>query len=259
MRPAPGTRRRASCDAMAAAGVAELSRVHEKAADLMTSAKEFVKEGVNSMNSVIDAALACEKYGDSERVEKLRAAFKELTEVETDARAHVKALAEISKGNHAVPQRQESGAMSVVGFTAAIEQLAQQAKQNPRQQENARNRIAKFEQEIWAVNHAGEAMPGQEDEDLVMEPTQGTINKKCPLCAVPLPELREPVQDEKGYVYEKEFILQYIAAKGRGGRVACPCPGTTHYVTKDTLEECDHMLSGGQQRKRPRAVTLDDD
>jgi hypothetical protein len=46
--------------------------------------------------------------------------------------------------------------------------------------------------------------------------------QSCPSC-VQLLELEDPVQDEKGYVYEKRFITDTLHKSG--GRMQCPVPG----------------------------------
>lgn len=38
-------------------------------------------------------------------------------------------------------------------------------------------------------------------------------------------EIEDPVEDEKGYTYEKSAIINYIKEEGRNGSVKCPAGG----------------------------------
>lgn len=45
------------------------------------------------------------------------------------------------------------------------------------------------------VHHAGQPMPGEEQEDIVMSSTQNNLlNTKCPLTGKPVTELQNPVR-----------------------------------------------------------------
>ncbi|MEW5317633.1 MAG: hypothetical protein WDW38_008915 [Sanguina aurantia] len=64
-----------------------------------------------------------------------------------------------------------------------------------------------------------------DDEDLQVTDGGAFPNEKCPLTAKSIFELREPVQDEKNFVYEKEAVLRHIQqhqAKRPGQPVPCP-------------------------------------
>ncbi|CAL5403036.1 unnamed protein product [Camellia sinensis] len=55
--------------------------------------------------------------------------------------------------------------------------------------------LRQFREAIWNVHHAGQPMPGEEQEDLVMTSTQfNLLNIKCPLTGKPITELEEPVR-----------------------------------------------------------------
>jgi hypothetical protein len=207
-------------------------------------------------NALLEAALECERVGDQTRVEQLRNAFKELADSEFAVRGHIKALSEVAKGNYTPPVQSADGRPpQPVGYAGLLEVMAREAQDEPRAQKLKKDFLGKFEREVWEVNHAGQALPGEEEEDIVMEPTQIFTNRKCPYTGTPLAELSEPVQDDKGYVYEKSAVMRFI--RQNKGRVQCPIPGTTHYVTEASLDECAHMLSGGNRRERQRGIVLD--
>lgn len=60
----------------------------------------------------------------------------------------------------------------------------------------------------------------------------------------------EPVQDQKGYVYEKKAIEQYVKNM-RGRPVPCPQSGTTHVITLNDLKP-----ARGVERMRKRAKLM---
>ncbi|KAG6607898.1 E3 SUMO-protein ligase MMS21, partial [Cucurbita argyrosperma subsp. sororia] len=87
--------------------------------------------------------------------------------------------------------------------------------------------IRQFREAIWNVHHAGQPMPGEEQEDVVMTSTQcNLLNVTCPLSGKPVTELAEPVRStECKHVYEKVAIMQYL--KSKRSRAQCPvaaCP-----------------------------------
>ena len=62
-------------------------------------------------------------------------------------------------------------------------------------------------------------------------------------------ELQDPVEDQKGYVYDKKAIYAYIDAS-RGGQVQCPVMGCTHMVSRATLKPCTHVLKRRERQQR---------
>ena len=85
----------------------------------------------------------------------------------------------------------------------------------------------------WPWNEAKRRAPGAadvEDEDVMLTgQPQATVNARCPITSMLIADIEEPVQDQKGYVYDKMAIEQYIRKKGG----SCPCPqsGTSHAVS----------------------------
>jgi len=92
-----------------------------------------------------------------------------------------------------------------------------------------------------------------EDEDLIItQAGAGGVlldgisfpNEKCPMSGKKLEDIDEPVADEKGYVYERAAIEDYIRRngkpEGRGGVgekvMSCPVAGTSHQVAVSKLK-----------------------
>lgn len=90
------------------------------------------------------------------------------------------------------------------------------------------------------------------DADLVMEDDggDGPRNAKCPITARPVEEMDDPVEDERGFVYEREAIVQYI---GKSKSKDCPVAGTNHKVTVSELKP-----SRAAKKLKQRAAGLGD-
>ena len=55
--------------------------------------------------------------------------------------------------------------------------------------------VSNFVLFLQGVHHAGQPMPGDEQEDLIMTSTQGNIlNFQCPITMKPVIELENPVR-----------------------------------------------------------------
>lgn len=69
-------------------------------------------------------------------------------------------------------------------------------------------------------------------------------NLRCPITMVDILNLREPVEDSVGYVYEQEAIKELIYKKGRKGKTSIPCPeaGTQHTVSLSDLRPARKVL-----------------
>ncbi|KAG6493252.1 hypothetical protein ZIOFF_048230 [Zingiber officinale] len=82
------------------------------------------------------------------------------------------------------------------------------------------------------VHHAGQPMPGEEQEDIVITSTQhNLLNMKCPLTGKPITELQNSVRwiDCK-HIYEKEPVIHYISTKKPHPR--CPVAATSYQVAQ---------------------------
>ncbi|KAG6513709.1 hypothetical protein ZIOFF_024045 [Zingiber officinale] len=92
------------------------------------------------------------------------------------------------------------------------------------------------------VHHAGQPMPGEEQEDIVIISTQNNLlNMKCPLTGKPVTELQNPVRwmDCK-HIYEKEPVIHYISTKKPHPR--CPVAGCPKILQVGQVL-CDTLLT----------------
>ncbi|XP_078428297.1 RING/U-box superfamily protein [Wolffia australiana] len=98
-----------------------------------------------------------------------------------------------------------------------------------------------FKEAVWNVHHAGQLMPGDETEDIVMTGTQNSLlNITCPLTGKPVTELEDPVRSmDCKHIYEKAPVLQYIKIKA--ANAYCPVAGCPR-VLKAGRVTCDPLL-----------------
>ncbi|XP_058221586.1 E3 SUMO-protein ligase MMS21 isoform X2 [Rhododendron vialii] len=91
------------------------------------------------------------------------------------------------------------------------------------------------------VHHAGQPMPGEEQEDLVMTSTQSNIlNVNCPLTGKPITELENPVRSlDCKHIYEQNAIMQYIRSKHAHSQ--CPVAGCPKILVAERVV-CDPLL-----------------
>lgn len=110
--------------------------------------------------------------------------------------------------------------------------------------------MREFEQKVEEGKRKAPGAGGDEDEDIVMTGAQATTNSRCPITSKPIADIEEPVQDQKGYVYERRAIEQYIRSK-RGAPVPCPQSGTSHALTLADLKPAKAVV---RMRKRAKLM-----
>ncbi|KAF6170663.1 hypothetical protein GIB67_015615 [Kingdonia uniflora] len=91
------------------------------------------------------------------------------------------------------------------------------------------------------VHHAGQPMPGEEQEDMVMTSTQSSLlNIVCPMTGKSVFELTAPVRSmDCKHIYEKEAVMPYIRSKNNQAR--CPQTGCPKILQAGRVV-CDPLL-----------------
>uniref|UniRef100_A0A5B7BW82 Putative E3 SUMO-protein ligase MMS21 isoform X1 n=1 Tax=Davidia involucrata TaxID=16924 RepID=A0A5B7BW82_DAVIN len=121
--------------------------------------------------------------------------------------------------------------------------------------------LRQFREAVWNVHHAGQPMPGEEQEDIVMTSTQcNLLNMTCPLSGKPVTELADPVRSvDCKHIYEKKAIMQYIRSKST--RSQCPVTGCPKILQAERvvcdpllLIEIDEAHSMNKQTARPDII-----
>ncbi|KAG4978167.1 hypothetical protein AAZX31_13G255700 [Glycine max] len=117
--------------------------------------------------------------------------------------------------------------------------------------------VRQFKEAVWNVHHAGQPMPGEEQEDIVMTSIQSNIlNITCPLSGKPVTELAEPVRSmECRHIYEKKVIMQYLKSKQH----QCPISGCPKILQADKLvQDPLLMIEIEEMRKMNRETDVED-
>ncbi|XP_059662678.1 E3 SUMO-protein ligase MMS21 [Cornus florida] len=119
--------------------------------------------------------------------------------------------------------------------------------------------LRQFREAIWNVHHAGQPMPGEEQEDIVMTSTQcNLLNMTCPLSGKPVTELSDPVRSMNcKHIYEKKAIMHYI----RSQNTLCPVAGCPKILQAENvvcdpllLVEIEEMRSMSKQTAMPNVI-----
>jgi hypothetical protein len=74
-----------------------------------------------------------------------------------------------------------------------------------------------------------------------------TDEPDCLTAVLQLIDLDEPVEDQKGFVYEGAAIKENVR---RYGRIECPVAGASHYIGLSDLKPCRRVLRMQKHRQR---------
>ena len=100
-------------------------------------------------------------------------------------------------------------------------------------------------------NAAGEDVIEQIDDDILVETGATNFkNAKCPLSLRDLMDLKDPVVDSHGFVYEREDLMIYMSQMrpDRHGRYPCPEAASGTYLTKEEIKASEAVLRLQRQR-----------
>ncbi|CAN4102927.1 unnamed protein product [Withania somnifera] len=114
-------------------------------------------------------------------------------------------------------------------FKKFDEEIAKSKARSPSHAQN-QSLFRQFREAIWHVHYAGQPMPGDEQEDIVMTSTQcNLLNVACP-CGKPVIELAEPVRSmDCKHIYDKKAFMQYMKSKNTRGQ----CPVAEDFTALD--------------------------
>uniref|UniRef100_A0ACD5WIU1 Uncharacterized protein n=1 Tax=Avena sativa TaxID=4498 RepID=A0ACD5WIU1_AVESA len=152
-------------------------------------------------------------------------------------------------------------------FKKLIEAEVNKVKGTSRVSGDSQRLLRQFREAVWDVHHAGQPMPGDEQEDLVMTSTQNNIlNIQCPLTMKPIIELTNPVRcQDCRHIYDKDPIINYIRRSKAPNCPVAGCPKVLHVarIVSDAylLMEIEELRSSGPGATNASDVEdiLDDD
>uniref|UniRef100_A0A061R632 SP-RING-type domain-containing protein n=1 Tax=Tetraselmis sp. GSL018 TaxID=582737 RepID=A0A061R632_9CHLO len=188
-----------------------------------------------------DAAKYLEEAGLSEEGDKVFEGVKEILRVDAKIKAHEKA-SETLLTMYEFDQTHTDFKKYLKEWTRDI--LESEGGIDP----EADERYKAFCEEVRPGAGGG---AGDDQELVIQRGQQPAINAFCPLSRIEVLKLREPVEDDKGYVYEKEAVVDYITRESHHRRqVPCPQAGTTHYISLESLVPARRVLKAQRRRAR---------
>lgn len=186
------------------------------------------------------AQLARDEGNDAE-INKLKQALPKLVAVQSSNKARLEAIKDFADSYQCTTEKTD--------FCEALQALTATALQRPEVGGDPDRAVARFERAIEDARNTREAIE-DEDEDLVVTQAGGAggyqpPTMKCPITGKAVEEIEDPVEDEKGYIYENAAIEQYILAHtghGRGDSYDCPQSGTTHKISIASLKPAKKFM-----------------
>ncbi|XP_058095113.1 E3 SUMO-protein ligase MMS21 isoform X2 [Magnolia sinica] len=105
------------------------------------------------------------------------------------------------------------------------------------------------------VHHAGQPMPGEEQEDIVMTSTESSLlNITCPLSGKPVIELEDPVRSmDCKHIYDKKAVVHYM--KSKNSSIQCPVAGCPKKLAAGRVV-CDPLLHIEIEEMRSRSTQI---
>ncbi|KAK2968409.1 hypothetical protein RJ640_004415 [Escallonia rubra] len=231
-------------------GGAAAARIKSAATMLYSDNQSTVSEIRKAFSMMKDIAIDLERANQSQKVKELEDAVIQLLEASEDCMHLSSAVQAIGNGYEPGEQLVSHQytfdylvLMSVLqptNFSKLFEDEITKAKASSSSVPQNHTLLRQFREAIWNVHHAGQPMPGEEQEDIVMTSTQCNIlNNACPVSGRAVTELTDPVRSmDCKHVYEKAAIMHYIRANSRP---RCPVAGCPKSLLAERLV-CDPLL-----------------
>ncbi|KAJ6832749.1 E3 SUMO-protein ligase MMS21 [Iris pallida] len=208
------------------------ARIASAANNLSSDKETLISDIRKSLNMIKSIAVDLEKEQQSEKVKQMEDAVLELLQSYDDCARFSDSIRSVSS------KYQPSD--EVTDFKQLLENEFAMLKAASSFDPQSNPMYRGFKEAVWNVHHAGQPMPGEEQEDIIMTSTQNNIlNSKCPLTGKPVFELQDPVRclDCK-HIYEKDAIILYIRQKQQP---RCPITGCPK-VLQEGRVVCDAEL-----------------
>ncbi|KAG7577319.1 Zinc finger MIZ-type [Arabidopsis thaliana x Arabidopsis arenosa] len=188
-----------------------------------------IRKAVAMMKNI---AVQLEKENQTDKVKDLENSVAELLDLYSDCNIRSSAIQSVANGYQPGEQ--------LTDFKKLLDDEFTKLKATPSSVPQNDHLMRQFREAVWNVHHAGEPMPGDDEEDIVMTSTQcPLLNMTCPLSGKPVTELADPVRSmDCRHVYEKAVILHYIVNNPNGN---CPVAGCRGKLQNSKVI-CDAML-----------------
>ncbi|KAF3442466.1 hypothetical protein FNV43_RR16382 [Rhamnella rubrinervis] len=209
------------------------SRVKTAATNLYSDNQSLIGEIRKALNMMKEIAVDFEKDNQSDMVKELENAVFELLDTYDNCMHFSSAI-------QSVGDRYQPGP-GLTDFKKLFEDEVAKAKANSSAVPQKHPLIRQFKEAVWNVHHAGQLLPGDEQEEIVMTSTQSNLlNITCPLTGKPVTELANPVRSvECKHIYDKNAIIYYIRSKNTHPK--CPVAGCPK-ILQEANVVCDALL-----------------
>ncbi|KAF6997571.1 hypothetical protein CFC21_013779 [Triticum aestivum] len=179
-------------------------------------AQTLVLDMRKALTSMKSLAVEYERAGKPDKVKQLEDAVQELVASYEDCAYLAEAVKKVPGAYQPSDQATD--------FRKLIDAEVDKVKGTSRSSGHKDQLIRQFKEAVWDVHHAGQPMPGDEQEELVMTSTQNSIlNMHCPLTLKPIIELENPVRCmDCRHIYDKDPIMSHIR---RSKAPNCPVAG----------------------------------
>ncbi|XP_077251348.1 RING/U-box superfamily protein [Tasmannia lanceolata] len=225
------------------------TRITNAASTLFSDNQSLIAEIRRAIMVIRAIAVDLEKANQSEKVKELEDAVLELLATSDDCTYYSSAIQNV--GNGYQPGDQPTDFKKLLEDEVAKIRVPSIPQNHPL--------FRQFKEAIWNVHHAGQPMPGEEQEDIVMTSTQiNLLNITCPLTGKPVIELENPVRSmDCKHIYDKNAIMHYMDKSSSKCPVAgCPKRLAAARLVCDPLlrVEIDEMRSRNDETARPSIV-----
>ncbi|KAL5736415.1 hypothetical protein ACOSQ2_031203 [Xanthoceras sorbifolium] len=221
----------ASTSAYHADGVA--GKIRNAAATLCNDNQSLIVEARKFLAFMKEVAVDLERENESQMVKEVEDAAIQLAETYGDCMLHSSAIESIGNSYQPGTELTDFKKLLMDEFAKRKASSSSVPEKDPL--------IRHFREAVWNVHHAGEPMPGEELDDIIMTSTQcNLLNITCPLSGKPISELAEPVRSvECKHIYDKKAIMAYIKSKQSYAR--CPIAGCPK-ILQAAKVVCDAFL-----------------
>ncbi|WOL14527.1 E3 SUMO-protein ligase [Canna indica] len=209
------------------------ARISNAASTLSSDNQSLIAEIRKALTMMRSVAVDLEKQERPDKVKDLEAAVLELLATYDDCTRFSEAIRTV--GSNYQPSEEPTHFKKLLD-----KEVAKSKREYPFVPQNNQF-YRQFKEAIWNVHHAGQPMPGEEQEDIIMTSTQTSLlNIICPLTGKPVTELQQPVRcmDCK-HIYEMDPIIHYIRTKKPHPR--CPVAGCPKILQVGRVV-CDALL-----------------
>ncbi|XP_057531255.1 E3 SUMO-protein ligase MMS21 [Amaranthus tricolor] len=206
-------------------------RIRNAADTLSSDNQSLIADIRKTINCMKEIAVEMEKVHRSQEVQNLEQSVVKLLENYEDTMNFSNVMQSVGSNYKSRPGPELTDFKDVLGLEAS--RLKSSYSTNPQTSAILRN----FREAVWNVHHAGQLMPGEEQEDIVMTSTPfGLSNTVCPITGKFVTELAEPVRSmDCKHIFDKQSIMHYIKKTKKCPVAGCPKPLLANRVVCDPL------------------------